>query len=216
MTDKPVRLPARAPRSALRLIALAALLLGATGWSSSALACKCRPFEVAEAKAEAQLVFEGRVSKIADETPSEGGPPAGKLITLEIVRTWKGVDNVETITLRTNESSASCGYTFALDTSYLVYAGGTPDAYSVSSCSRTRPMAEASEDLAALGAGITPVKIDAAADAGTTSDAGVATGKPPAVRQGGCAGGKGNASSALVMMSLPAVGLVLKRRKRSS
>lgn len=189
--------------------ALALLVLG-SGWSSAALACKCRPVEVAEAKADAQLIFEGRVSKIADEQPSEGGPPPGKQITLSIVRTWKGVENLETITLRTNESSASCGYTFALDTSYLVYAGGTPDAYSVSSCSRTRPMAEASEDLAALGAGVTPVKIEPVVDAGA-SDAGA---KPPAVRQGGCAGGRGNASSALWLTALPAVGLALARRKR--
>lgn len=189
--------------------AIALLIVGSGAWSSSALACKCRPVEVAEAKADAQLIFEGRVSKITDEAASEGGPPPGKQITLSIVRTWKGGENEETITLRTNESSASCGYGFALDTSYLVYAGGTPDAYDVSSCSRTRPMAEASEDLAALGAGITPVKVEPVADAGA-SDAGA---KPPAVRQGGCAGGRGNASASL-WLALPALGLVLTRRKR--
>jgi len=190
---------------------LALTLLGSASWSSAALACKCRPVEVAEAQSDAQVIFEGRVSKISDETPSEGGPPPGKQITLAIVRTWKGVDNVETVTVRTNESSASCGYAFQLDTSYLIYAGGTPDALSVSSCSRTRLMADASEDLAALGAGVTPVKIDPVVDAGV-ADPGPA--KPPTVRQGGCAGGKGNASAAMWLTALPAVGLLIKRRTR--
>src|SRR5918994_238197 len=100
-----------------RASTLALTLLGSASWSSAALACKCRPVEVAEAKGEAQVIFEGRVSKISDEAPSEGGPPPGKQVTLAIVRTWKGVDNVETVTVRTNESSASCGYSFELNTS---------------------------------------------------------------------------------------------------
>lgn len=190
---------------------LALTMLGAASWTSSALACKCRPLSVDEAKADAQVIIEGRVTKIATELASEGGPPPGKLITLSIVRTWKGLENEEIVTVRTNESSASCGYTFELASSYLIYAGGTLDALSVSSCSRTRPMVEASEDLAALGAGIVPVKVEPIADAGA-GDAG-RHGKPPAVRQGGCAGGKGSASTALLLLGLPAMGLVSKRRK---
>src|SRR5687767_3065913 len=88
-------------------------------WAAPAHACKCRPLSVEEGKAEASAIFEGRVTKLADEAAGEGKPPPGKLVTLALVRTWKGLENEETITLRTSESSASCGYAFELNKSYL-------------------------------------------------------------------------------------------------
>src|SRR5690606_22193376 len=86
----------------------------------------------------------------------------------------------------TNSSSAACGYTFEKNTSYLVYARESEGRLHVSLCSRTRPMAEAADDLVVLGAGATPVHIEpkqrgaaasaghaaAPPDAGTTGKAG--------------------------------------------
>lgn len=190
--------------------ALSALaLVLAAGWAAPALACKCRPQTVEEAKGEATALFEGRVVEIADEAPTDGGPPPGKRVTLALVRVWKGLENEERVTLRTNESSASCGYAFAADSSYLVYAAGSLQDLQVSSCSRTRPMAEAAEDLGALGAGITPVKVapQPLADAGSED-------KPPAARRGGCAGTHAHASAGAWWLALPAVGFVRRRRKR--
>lgn len=177
-------------------------------WSAPAHACKCRPLSVDEAKSEASAIFEGRVTKLADEPATAGGPPPGKLVTLALVRTWKGLENEETITLRTSESSASCGFPFALDTSYLVYAQGTPDALSVTTCSRTKPMAEASEDLGALGAGITPVKVEPAADAGAPA-------APPKAKAGGCASSSGQKRASIGWLALPAA-LALRRRRRAA
>lgn len=187
-------------RCSLFVIALA---LG-VAWGAPARACKCRPLSVAEAGSEATTIFEGRVTKIADEAQVEGGPPAGKLVTLSLVRTWKGLENEETITLHTSESSASCGYPFELDKSYLLYAQGALDALTVSTCSRTRPMAEANEDLAALGAGVTPVKVEAIKDAGA----------PPAAKPkpAGCASTRGQASASLWWMGLPVLALSARRR----
>jgi hypothetical protein len=192
-----------------RLFFVFSLVLGCV-WSAPALACKCRPLSVEEGQSDASAIFEGRVTKLADEAPTAGGPPPGKLVTLALVRTWKGLENEETVTLRTSESSASCGYAFELSTSYLVYASGTPDALSVSSCSRTRPMSEASEDLAALGAGITPVKVEPVADAGAGTPA-----KPPRAKSGGCASSSGQKRASLAWLALPVVALAARRRLRA-
>jgi MYXO-CTERM domain-containing protein len=186
---------------------LFALTLALGLWNASAHACKCRPLSVDEAKADASAIFEGRVTKLADEAPAEGQPPAGKLVTLALVRTWKGLENEETITVRTSESSASCGYAFELDKSYLVYAQGAPDALAVTSCGRTRPMAESNEDLAALGAGITPVKVEPVADAGAPAT-------PPKTKTGGCASSQGQARASMGWLGLPMLVLAARRRRR--
>lgn len=185
---------------------LFALTLALGLWNASAHACKCRPLSVDEGKADAIAIFEGRVTKLADEPPSEGRG-AGKLVTLALVRTWKGLENEETITVRTSDSSASCGFGFELEKSYLVYAHGAPDALLVTSCSRTRPMAEASEDLAALGAGITPVKVEPVADAGAPAT-------PPKTKTGGCASSQGQARASMGWMGLPMLTLAARRRTR--
>jgi len=192
-------------------LALAGLAVsGAALWASPAAACKCKFPTVEEGKEGAVAVFEGRVTKIEDEAKVEGGPPPGKRVTFALVRTWKALEDQEVISAHTSESSASCGYTFELDSSYLVYAGGEPGALSVSACSRTRKMSEATEDLASLGAGITPVKVEpVAADAGAKP--------PPKTKTAGCAtsgsASAKTASSMLLFMGTPALGLAVRRRR---
>ena len=191
-------------------LALAGIALSAAAlWASPAAACKCKFPSVDEAKEGAVAIFEGRVSKIEDGAKVEGGPPPGKRVTFALVRSWKTLEDQEVVTLRTNESSASCGYAFELNTSYLVYAGGEPGALSASACSRTRKMGEAAEDLAGLGAGITPVKVEPAADAGA---------KPaPKTKTAGCAtSGSASAktsSAGLWFLGTPALGLAARRRR---
>jgi hypothetical protein len=181
-----------------------ALALG-VAWQVPAHACKCRPLSVEEAKGEAIAIFEGRVTKLADAPASEGHGP-GKVVTLALVRTWKGLESEETVTLRTSESSASCGFPFELEKSYLVYAHGAPEALLVTTCSRTRPMADAGEDLGALGAGITPVKVLPVADAGAAA--------PPAkAKSGGCASSRGQASASVWVLALPVLALRARRRR---
>jgi hypothetical protein len=182
-------------------VALSALMFGSALWSSSAAACKCKLPTVEEAKEGSTAIFEGRVTKVEDEPAVKDGPPPGKLITFALVRTWKALEDQEVITLRTNESSASCGYTFELSTSYLVYAGGELGALSASACSRTRAMSEASEDTSALGAGITPVKVEAKPDAGTK--------EPPKTKGGGCATTHSSSVSASTSSSVPPLPLFL-------
>ena len=72
-------------------------------------------------------------------------------VRFEVDSVWKGpVD--ETISLETARSGASCGYTFTEGLEYLVYSR---DGETVNLCSRTKPLFDAAEDMAALGEGRT-------------------------------------------------------------
>ncbi len=163
------------------LLTLALFLLT---FESAAFACKCAGHSVSDALAEATAVFEGHVVSIEDF--SEGSEPvvAKKKVTLSVVRVWKDLEDTETVSVTTHAESAACGFHFERGESYLVYAQRADAGFTVHSCSRTRPMADASEDLAQLGGGVTPVRITKAAPA----DAGAPraqTTKPP--KKGGCA-----------------------------
>ena len=77
-------------------------------------------------------------------------------VTLEVRRVWKG-DVGERIDIYTANECCICGYPFELGKEYLIYAYRLPSGRLVTNiCSRTRPMAQAWEDLAALGAGVQP------------------------------------------------------------
>ena len=143
---------------------------------------------------------------VVDESGAAEGAGGGtKRVTLALVRTWKGLENKESVIVSTSDSSASCGYTFEPNTSYLVYASGSETALEVSGCSRTRAMTDASEDLAILGAGITPVEVNPAPAPET---------KPPAPKTGGCGSVKGAAQASASLMLLPVTGLALRARRR--
>ena len=161
-----------------RSLLLVALLT--TVWCAPlarAHACSCAPITPLEALAHATQVFEGRVIAISE--PSDDKPLPHRKVTLAVVRSWKGVEAVERIVVNTALGDAACGYGFAQDVSYLVYARDTDGAPWASLCSGTRPMAEAEADLQALGMGQTPV--DPNADAPPKK----AEAEPPA--RGGCA-----------------------------
>ena len=77
-------------------------------------------------------------------------------VTLEVRRVWKG-DIGDRIDIYTANECCICGYNFELGKEYLIYAYRLPSGRLVTSiCSRTRPMTEAWEDLAELGAGVQP------------------------------------------------------------
>ncbi len=138
-----------------RLLLLVAML--GTAWclpAATAQACSCMAVSPGQALAESTSVFEGRVLSISELVDK---PLPHREITFAVVRAWKGVESVERMVVMTAADSAACGYNFAPDTSYLVYARATDGAPWVSLCTRTQPMAEAGEDLKALGMGQTPV-----------------------------------------------------------
>jgi hypothetical protein len=191
--------------------------------AAPALACKCTLPAVADAREDARALFEGRVLAIEQQGDDPNSATGKQRVTLAVVRSWKGLEHDEQIDVFTNGSSAACGYMFEKNTSYLIYAGEHEGKLSVSLCSRTRPLADAAEDLALLGAGSTPVKVvpksaaePAAKDAGNVEPipSKQAASAPTHKRSGGCATGRAQASLFDSLLGFAAVGLVLRRRSR--
>jgi hypothetical protein len=128
-------------------VSLVAVLIA----TSYAVACSCMmPPPPPKALEQAAAVFSGKVTKI------DANQGHRKTITLSVDRTWKGIDT-ETVTLTTGSGGGDCGYGFKDGEAYLVYAyrGGDEEngPLGTSICSRTRPIADAKEDLEALGEG---------------------------------------------------------------
>jgi hypothetical protein len=141
-------------RSAAVFVFAAAFVLMA---APRARACKCaEPPPAIEAASNAAAVFEGRVTEVQ---------PVGSadfVVSLEVVRAWKGAKSLEHVQVRTRNDTAACGFPFEKDESYLVYAEAVPKerdlpALSVLHCGRTRVITEADADIAQLGMGATPV-----------------------------------------------------------
>ncbi len=115
--------------------------------------CSCiPPVPPRQALGQADAVFAGRVVSVTERAEEDPGHPGGPHLEVRIVpvRRWKGA-LPDTVTVRTANNSAACGFAFERGAEYLVYAAGE-DALRASLCSRTRLLADAGEDLAALGA----------------------------------------------------------------
>ena len=201
----------------LRVLGAASLGVALLLTSAPARACSCVFPSVASARQDAAAVFEGRVLDVTDVRADGGSEIGVREVKLAVVRTCKGLDKDEQVSLHTNAQVSLCGYAFAEGTSYLVYADQDGAQLSVSACSRTRPVADAREDLIALGAGATPVSIgpkSAAGDAGVAAARATDGGAPvkPVERSGGCASTRGQASLAPYLLVLPA--LMWRRRRR--
>ncbi|HUK29632.1 MAG TPA: hypothetical protein VLV89_00870 [Candidatus Acidoferrum sp.] len=113
----------------------------------AARACECMSgVSVCKAFANAPSVFAGRASKV------EIGSNGGRTVTFEVLQAYHGVTE-RIIELTTGSGGGDCGYDFKEGANYLVYAyNGAPPLGEVgklytSVCSRTRPLAEAKDDL---------------------------------------------------------------------
>ncbi len=210
MTHSTLRTRSSLHALALAVISSALIYRTILGLPSLAYACDCILPEPGPAREAAAAVFEGRVTTVEDVTP-EGDVGVGtKRVTLALVRTWKGLENKESVVVSTSASSASCGYMFEPNTSYLVYASGGEDALEVSGCSRTRLMSDGNDDLGVLGAGITPVDVKA-------QPAAPAAAMPAtAPKSGGCGSmsGSAKATASASLLLFPVTGLVFGARRR--
>ena len=93
-------------------------------------------------------VFAGRVASIT--TVNRGGVAPQLQVHFDVSQSWKG-PAAASIEVLTSESSASCGVTFTQGGDYVVIHQRLEGYLNASLCSRTRPLADADEDLAVLG-----------------------------------------------------------------
>ncbi|WP_240456709.1 hypothetical protein [Virgibacillus halodenitrificans] len=124
--------------------------------TSHAFSC-VEPGPPKEELKRSSAVFSGKVIKQIDENENNLiQSSADKIATvLKVDKTWKGINETEVI-VHTERSSASCGFEFKLNNSYLVYATKKDDKLHVSLCSRTTTLTEATQDLTELGDGKKP------------------------------------------------------------
>lgn len=128
-------------RISLSMALVLAIVLGA----DAALACSCAPLpEPRQARDQADAVFTGTVLGITQEGNQ-------RLVRLRVEESWKGAKCGE-VTITTGLGDSDCGYAFQEGQAYLIYADKQRGKLSTNICTRTRPTAEAGEDLAALGA----------------------------------------------------------------
>lgn len=209
------------PRWAARALLWGGLLAAFCLTSSArpAHACRCKQGALPDALAGATAVFEGLVTSV-DKVQGAEGAPASLDAHFKVVSVWKGSDNAEQVSVRTALSSAACGVKFEPGVSYLVFAHGEDDALQVTSCSRTRRTSEAAEDLAALGAGVTPVSMEdikAAEVAASKAEESSSTPLPDTTKgQAGCASCSAGPAGLPSSASLLYAGLLwwAARRKR--
>ena len=133
--------------STVTIILTITSLLFTVGRYDSASACECAPsLTPLEELERSGAVFSGRVIAIT-KNPSI----YDKEVEFDVDRSWKGPSS-KTVTVFTGDPSAICGYDFQEDEKYLVYAHPTEGFLYTSGCFRTQPLANAQEDLNALGA----------------------------------------------------------------
>ncbi|NJN18412.1 MAG: hypothetical protein HC822_20230 [Oscillochloris sp.] len=120
----------------------------------AAYACSCiAPPPPGDALEQSQAVFSGTVLSI--DPVAAGGPELSREVTFEVDSVWKGPIGPQ-IGLLTSESSASCGYDFALGQSYMVYAYEQDGTLATGLCTRTAPLDAAAGDVELLGPGEAP------------------------------------------------------------
>lgn len=127
------------------LVFPAALLLA----DRPALACSCiGGLPICQTFWETDVVFAGEVIDISRaETPAPPPIMGNRLVRFRVERTWRG-NAFGTIEVRTGNGGGDCGYSFQRGSKYLVYARRFQGVLTTSICSRTKPLADAAEDLA--------------------------------------------------------------------
>lgn len=123
---------------------------------TAVFACSCIvPMPPVESMEASAAVFAGRVTDIEElSVDSTIGSLTNLSVTFNVSEVWKGPEDA-TLTIRTADNSAACGYNFEEGKEYLVYAYTNPEDGGLATglCNRTALLSEANDDLAALGEG---------------------------------------------------------------
>ncbi len=129
------------------------------GSMDSAFACSCRisPLPI-EALEKSTAVFSGTVLNVDRGFLGIDDFLGSISVTFDVERSWKGV--TEKIVVVGTSSSSTCSYDFNEYEKYLVYAHDVSGSLHTSICSRTMLLANAQEDLDALGSGTVLQPVD--------------------------------------------------------
>ncbi|MBD3918446.1 hypothetical protein H8B09_06735 [Paenibacillus sp. PR3] len=107
-------------------------------------ACSCATYpELGNELDSRSAVFAGEVSSIDTVGRNDGLVSSADpvLVTFEVSKVWKGSIEKETV-VRTVRDEVSCGYTFTLGSSYLVFADKDSDVVRTGLCTGTQPLTE--------------------------------------------------------------------------
>ncbi|HEY0075399.1 MAG TPA: hypothetical protein VGB77_14970 [Abditibacteriaceae bacterium] len=117
--------------------------------SKFALCCSCaEPDPPEQALKSADAVFAGKVISLTSSGRFSG------TYSFQVNESWKGA-SLNILFIRTGRGGGDCGYGFEIGQEYLVYAYGK-SGLSTHTCSRTKPLSDAGQDLAVLGPGTPP------------------------------------------------------------
>lgn len=146
-----------------KFIPLGVTVLISLFYLESALACSCKkPGPPCKEFGEASVVFSGTVKGVTEgarrQKPNGEVDFSPRLFKFSVEETFSGVPTKET-EVATGLGADDCGYPFVIGASYLVYAyrDEKDDRLYTSYCTRTKRVANASEDLQYLrGLGSAP------------------------------------------------------------
>ena len=189
-----------------RLVLVSAFIASWFATSSTpGYACSCIALGPPEEElARSTAVFTGTVLEVYTRNkPGFSISSADPVdVTFQVETVWKG-PAAKTLVASTARYGASCGYEFEAGNRYLVYANGAESGLTVSLCSRTRPISQATQDLDQLGQG-------------KVSETGVDSGRRSLPRSVGCSapfyGGSAGKDFSLVLILVGLVGVGLARR----
>ena len=140
-------------RLSILLIVLSAVVIVRP---TCAYACSCRPPGTPiEALGQSDAVFQGTIVSVKASTGPVTSSADNTTVMFQVSKVWKG-QITQTSTLTTPGSSASCGVTFEQGKEYVVYGRVNEGSLTTNLCSRTRAVADATEDMTAFGAGQQP------------------------------------------------------------
>jgi hypothetical protein len=127
-----------------KLFTAAAVCAGAL-WPSGAEACSCLSSGLpCNAVWRVDAVFVGRVVSV--ESSIAPADRSGRRVELQVAQAFRGLASSPVTVLA---GFGTCGYSFRVGEAYIVYALRMPNGHLTTSiCSRTRPVAQAAEDLA--------------------------------------------------------------------
>lgn len=143
---------------------VATLLIAGGPYAGTAYACSCAgTSSVGEEFRASDAVFSGEMIRggLEDPSPNDGAMYGG--VAFRVDESWKGVSGESAVVYGQDAvyygkleegkmyMASSCAFPFEKGEGYLVYANRYEDGFRVEPCSGTELLADAGEDLAALG-----------------------------------------------------------------